>query len=1612
MKAVKVSYYKYFVSTIAIIFLFLVSANAQQLKAGFQANSISGCAPILVNFQDTSIGNPTYWKWDLGNGTISYHQNPSTTYFTPGTYTIQLIVGNHNETDTIVKTSYITVFDKPVVNFTTNNTNGCSPLKIQFIDISSSLSDSIVQWQWDFGDGSISSVQYPTYTYNTLGEYNVKLKVTNSHGCLSAIEKDKLIKVEGSLQAGFNHTANAVGCTLPMSVSFSNTSFGTGVLNYQWFFGDGATSTEANPVHNYMTAGTYSVTLIVHNSNGCTDTLKKQNIINIGTVEANFNLPDSICAGTQLDLFNISTPSTIANSWLFGNGTFSTQNNPSVTYTTEGIYTIKLINDFGSCIDSVEKSIKVLAKPNADFFALDTASCSLPFQVQFTNNSMGGKFYQWNFGDGNTSTLQNPAHSFSSFGNYTVSLNVIGENGCSDISTKNNYIDITPLKISSISITPAEGCVPLDVAFEPSITNNDSIVQYIWHFGDSTSSNEKNPLHTYTTAGTYHVELKVISLNGCTDSLTIHNAVRVGDRPIVNFEANIREACTSSSIQFTDLTTNVPIDQWYWSFGDGKHAIVPNPLTHYQDTGWRSVKLVVWSNGCADSLTIPNYIHVLPPIAAFTYKVDDCNNPLKVVFADSSRGAVSYLWEFGDGTTSTVANPTHTYTASGTYQVKLTATNGDCAHTKIKTVTVDDKRGELKIYDSITCKNVNVNYRVENGNTAIAATYTWYIGENNPTSSGNVPSENYVYHNAGHYNVWVKIEYENGCVDTLFSNHGVQVYGAKADFVSPSEQVCSGATIHFTDASITDGIHAITQWTWDYGDGNIINYSSAPFSHTYTLGGNFGVKLKVTDSYGCVDSVYQNNAVKIAKTTTAFTENDTLVCPGTTVSFINQSTGNNLAYQWNFGDGNTATEANPEHNYPNEGTYTIRLSAIDPLGCADTLVKINHIKVYNPVANFSISDSTAVCPPLLVNATNNSLYAGNHYWSFGNGSTSTQINPSHLYVYPGNYTIQLVVNNTGGCADTASKQIIINGPTGTFSYTPTIACNPVQVHFSAVTQNTVSNTWDFNNGVTNVTTQNNVSYTYTTGGHYLPKLILEDAAGCRVPVLGTDTIQVKHIHAAMFVPSTTVCDSATIQFIDSSATNDVVTQYVWNFGNGQTSTQANPYTFYNANGFYTTKLKVVTQTGCSDSVTYSNFIKVVSSPTIKIEGDSSVCLNSSLQFNAIHLNPDTSTIAWNWNFGNGNTYTIQNPPAQTFSLAGNNLIEVKATNSSGCYNIATQNIQVHELPNIHAGNDTLLCRNQSITLQATGGNTYNWYGNVVSLNNVSIANPIATPFTTVTYYVKGTSMYNCDATDSVTIQVQQPLKINVVKADTLCLGQTAKITASGTENYQWYPTLYIDNEHSAEVNIKPAKDTLMKYMLLGWDNNNCFTDTAYVHVKTYPIPQMNIEQNDITVNAGSSVVLKTNNSSDVTKWKWTPNKYIDNPNIASPTMVAKESITYTCVASNDGNCVAREEVKVIVVCNGGNIFVPNTFSPNGDGVNDVFYPRGKGVYTIKSFRIFNRWGEMVFEKTNFQANDMNAGWDGTYKGIKQPTDAYVYSLEIMCDNSVSIPSKGSITLLR
>ena len=205
-------------------------------------------------------------------------------------------------------------------------------------------------------------------------------------------------------------------------------------------------------------------------------------------------------------------------------------------------------------------------------------------------------------------------------------------------------------------------------------------------------------------------------------------------------------------------------------------------------------------------------------------------------------------------------------------------------------------------------------------------------------------------------------------------------------------------------------------------------------------------------------------------------------------------------------------------------------------------------------------------------------------WTFGDGSGASFAAPSHLYTYPGNYTVRLVVTNNGGCSDSTKRMVKVLGPTGVFSYTPNLSCVPMQVNFSSVTQNAVSLIWDYNNGVTTTTTGNTSTYIYTNQGSYIPKLILQDISGCRVPIIGTETINAKDIQALIANTNTLVCDSAFVSFKDASITNDIITNYSWNFGDGTSSTLAQPAKKYTKNGFYNVKLVVKTQTGCKDSI--------------------------------------------------------------------------------------------------------------------------------------------------------------------------------------------------------------------------------------------------------------------------------------------------------------------------------------------------------------------------------------------------------------------------------------------
>lgn len=1575
-----------------------------QLAANFTATSTSGCAPLVVHFTDISTNQPTQWKWNLGNGTISYLQNPSVTYFNPGQYAVKLVVKNITGSDSITKTQYINVYAQPLVQFTSSKTIGCYPLAVQFTDQSTATGGTINSWQWDFGDGYASALQNPTHTYTSSGNFNVTLRVRNNNNCLSTLSKTQYIQIGSGVKANFSN-GNPNNCNFPVTINFKNSSTGTSPLIYKWLFGDDTNSSEINPDHTYADYGNYTVQLIVTNATGCTDTITKTNAIVISKIKAYFINADTVCEHQPVLFNNYSTPVPLSTYWTFGDGSYSTQLSPKKIYDSAGTYQVKLVSNYGTCADSITKTIIVSPQPVAAFIADVTVSCKSPLPINFTNQSLNAISYQWSFGDGTQSTAQNPTHTFDGTGKFSVQLIVTNANGCSDTILKKDIITIQK-PIVSLNNLPDSGCVLFTKNFSSTTVSFDPVVSYLWDFGDSTTSTAATPIHTFTNAGVFPISVIETTTSGCKDTAIIKRGIITTIKPEVNFTASPKITCARSLVSFKDLTTPTAT-KWLWIFGDSTTSSLQNPTHIYNDTGKFTVQLIVWNGGCSDTLTYKDFIQINAPIAKFSFSMD-CKKPYERIFTDYSIGADEWRWDFGDGSSSIQQNPVHQYAGPGTYDVSLLVKNNTtgCDFVTKKTIQIVDAKAAFSTADTSVCKGSNVIFSTNISNDAVAA-FNWNFGDG--TAPGTtINSATHVYSKPGNYSVQLIIADVLGCRDTLNKINYLRVNGPSAKFTSSVSGTCLNNTVTFTDLSVSDGINAIQSFTWDYADGKTEIKTAGPFQHSFSAAGIYKVKLTVSDSEGCKDSFSIPTALVISKPVAAFTTTENISCPTKPVTFSNQSTGPGLAYLWSFGDGATDVVKNPFHTFSTNGVFTVSLVIKDQYGCSDSISKPNIVSIVTPVANFIMSDSLSACPPLIVQVTNQSTNDISKTWDFGDGTSSIAANPSHFYSYPGNYVVTLKATGPGGCSSTYQKAIYIKGPRGTFNYSPKIGCNPLTSSFTASTTEAVSLVWDFNDGTTLNSTDSVAKHEYTYTGSYVPKIILTDNAGCHVPIPGKDTIVVNGITTGFNFANKLVCDSGFVSFFDSSFSNDLITTYNWSLGDGTTSIEKNPVHQYSNKGLYYPKLVITSKYGCTDSLTTPVPVKVTAAPKIKIATTANGCTPLTMIVNGIVTAADTSSLTWKWDFANNHTSTLQNPLAEKYAAPGIYTIALVATNSSGCTDTVKTSIEAYSIPSLKVAQDTFVCQHKGTYLQVTGANTYNWSPSI-GLSCTTCVAPLANPDSAINYVVKGTSIHGCTALDTVKIIVKYPFKIGYSKQDTLCKGESKKLFVSGTNSFLWTPATGLNNNTSATPTAQP--DTTTNYMVVGTDDKGCFKDTGHVLIKVYPVPEVNAGGNK-TINIGKTLDLSPVISPDVTEVLWSPTTGIFRNSYPGISVKPNTNTDYTVVVKNPGGCSAQDRVSVYVICNGANVFIPNTFSPNGDGINDIFYPRGSGLFKVKTLRIYNRWGEVVFERNSFDANDAATGWDGTFKGAKLNPDVYVYTIDIICDNNSVLVYKGNVALIQ
>lgn len=514
--------------------------------ADFSANPTSGDYPLAVAFTDLSTGSIDNYSWTFGDGGSSTAQNPSHTYNAAGTYTVTLTVSNVSGSDTATCGSCITVTvpppPAPNADFTATPTSGENPLTVAFSDASSG---SVDNYSWTFGDGGTSTAQNPSHTYTAAGSYDVSLTVSNAggndtHTCVGCIVvTDPPPPPPAAPTADF--TATPTSGDSPLTVAFTDASSGT-VDDYSWTFGDGSTSSAQSPSHTYTSAGSYTVTLTVSNAGG-SDTMTCSACINVSEPPPPVPVADFTATPTSGEnpltvAFNDASSGTVDSySWDFGDGGSSLAQNPSHTYTAAGTYTVTLTvsnvsgsdtTTCGACITVVDPPPPA---PTANFTAAPTFG-DAPLLVSFTDASSGTiDDYFWDFGDGATSTAQNPSHTYTSAGNYSVSLTVSNAGG-SDTATCGACITVTdptpPPPIADFTAVPVAGEAPLPVDFTDLSTG--VVDNYDWDFGDGGTSTIANPSYIYSAAGTYTVTLTVSNAGG-SDTATCTACVTVTDPP-------------------------------------------------------------------------------------------------------------------------------------------------------------------------------------------------------------------------------------------------------------------------------------------------------------------------------------------------------------------------------------------------------------------------------------------------------------------------------------------------------------------------------------------------------------------------------------------------------------------------------------------------------------------------------------------------------------------------------------------------------------------------------------------------------------------------------------------------------------------------------------------------------------------------------------------------------------------------------------------------------------------------------------------------------------------------------------------------------------------------
>jgi len=980
-----------------------------------------------------------------------------------------------------------------------------------------------------------------------------------------------------------------------------------------------------------------------------------------------------------------STTATGNYAWTFGKANNNTSNirEPEVTYDTPGNYTVTLSVD-GAPASTKVAFIKVYQVPSPDFDLAYNPGCA-PVGVQFTNTSTSVPevpitTYQWIYGDGATDVNPqgNVNHTYNSSGQKTVTLLAKNDNmpGCVNAKVKTA---ITVLDIQAKFSVPTFYCAaPASAQFTNTSTGPGQL-SYLWDIGGLATSTDVSPGYTFADLGSYKIDLTVKGDFGCT--ATASQTVNVGTSAFA-IVADRTLICVNEEINFS-VDQGAYLNPWVWDFGNG---ITPAPsldqTVKYKDPGTYVVKLTAAAGSCNVLLTKKIDVEAMP-VPSFSFEAE-CNRVIS--FKNTSTDAVSWLWDFGDGTTSTEKDPKHTYSAEGDYFIKLKAKNaaqcevtGDLQAIHVYSnpvASISPGSDPSCTAPSLSgCAPLIVNFGNNTVSNIATTKVAWSFGDGR---TSDVDNPIITYSTPGKYIVKLTITAAGGCNFT--TQDTVTVYNpaqTNIPVISISKNnLCAGEEVNLkTSTSFKFPL------CWELEPGVVT--MGTDIKYRYANPGTHDIVLTVP---GCSNQKTLANAITVNEPKVDYQIQNLCYDPKNTsaayqVDFTNKSTNKSgLIYSWDFGDGTISTDRNPpRHTYPIKPleslNYTVVLKVTDPSTfCEVTLtqpVRIQELKADFLVRGIEADNTDPLmaikaCKNNEIQFTDASPFAVSWQWYFADTSSpveelySHEQNPVKVYKTTGIYKVVLLVSD-GVCNAIKEMALPITIPDvdGKFDLSAHSDCVALEVQFTDKSVSVPSASkwlWDFGNG--DVSTEQNPKYTYTTKGSYHVKLTVGNNEGdCTIPL--KDALAFTTPSADFSVNRPFACIGETLNF-------NQVTQYTnfvrWDFGNGIVSNAFSPKTSYAQTGTYPVTLWAKDYFGCEVQFSKSDFI-TITKPTADFQYDKTIkdCPPLITSFTDRSINAKK----WSWNFGDGQTADTQNP-INSFQYPGIYSVTLVVDDINGC----------------------------------------------------------------------------------------------------------------------------------------------------------------------------------------------------------------------------------------------------------------------------------------------------------------------------------------------------------